>query len=95
MLKKFKGLKHTEKIIRKMCNVVGADINKIDFTKPDWYTKYKWSEEEQEKFTTWLSEYLYDNSEARKELMAMPIKDKKTTNGAARIFMLNYGWKLS
>jgi len=93
MLEKFKGLKYTQRVIEKMCKVVGADINKINFKKKEWFTKHSWTEEEQDEFTKWLSKYLYNNREAREELMACPIKCKRSTDGVARMFMLNYGWK--
>jgi len=94
MLDKFKGLKHTQEVIEKMCSIVKANPKKIDFKKTEWFNKYSWTEHEQEEFTKWLSKYLYMNGEARRELMANPIKNNRITDGVARSFVMNYGWKL-
>jgi len=94
MLKKFKGLKYTEKIITKMCSIVGANPKDIDFKKKGWYLDYSWTEKEQNNFIKWLSDYLYNNSGARKEIMALPLKNRVNTKGVAMMFVLNYGFKL-
>jgi len=95
MLEKFEGLKHTQKIMTKMCEVVGANVEEIDFKSALWFTRYNWSEKDQENFTNWLSEYLMNSGEARRELMAIPKKSKRMTDGVARNFVFNYGWKLN
>ena len=85
--------KHLGIVLRKMCKMVGADPNKINFKKNNWYWDFSWTEQDEHDFINWLSEYLLDNADARSELMNNPIKNKKRTEALAREFVLNYGWK--
>jgi hypothetical protein len=86
---------HLEAILRKMCECVGAEYEKMTFAdhEREWYDKYSWTEEESEKFTTWMTDYLYTNSKARRELMRLSHKNKKNCRKAASTFVSWYGWK--
>ena len=72
-------------------------IVKQDFTweytkREDWYLKNTWSDEQQIEFKNWLVDYLYNNLEARKEIMNVPIRNKKTIISVVDWFLLDYGW---
>ena len=86
--------KHLEIILKEMCKRVGANYNDIDFKDKEWYTRHEWLEEEQEDFHKWLVDYLYNNTEARKEILRYPRKNKKLINKAVTWFLFDYGWKL-
>ena len=84
---------YTKIILNEMCRRVGTNDN-IDFKRNDWYTDYTWTQEQENEFVDWLTDYLYNNRDARQELMVFSHKDKKRCKGAAREFSANYGWKL-
>ena len=82
-----------KEILKKMCEYVGADYDKIDFKKKLWFMEYEWSEEQEQEFIDWLTDYLYKNTEPRQHMMAFPMKNKKQCQLAANEFVSNYGWK--
>lgn len=84
--------KHTKIILKEMCKRVKAKYNKMKFDKPDWFMKYSWTESQQDDFALWMHDYLMNNPEARREIMAFPRKDKKQVTGTVRMFLLNYGF---
>jgi len=84
--------KHLIIILTEMCKRVGTDFNKINFKKERWFMEYSWTQEQEDDFTNWFSEYLYKNKEARQEFLSYPIKDKKRCIQAAKEFVFNYGW---
>ena len=86
--------KHLTVILKKMCKSVGVDFDKINFKEDKWYLRYTWHEEEEKRFILWMTSYLYNNIEARKEIMSSPIKRMKFCKKAAEQFAWNYGWKV-
>jgi len=80
-------------VITEMCRRVGADPTSFDFKNNSWYMQYNWTEQECEQFRKWLSDYLYNNAKARRELMNWPIKRRKETDRLANEFVFMYGWK--
>lgn len=75
-----------------MCKIVDCDITKLDPSKQDWFQKYFWTATQEELFIVWLTEFLYDNPSARKELMHFTKTDKSHCRTAAQHFVLHYGW---
>ena len=88
-------MKHLDIILHEMARRVGANWDDIDGKQDGWYSLYEWTEEEQDNFKTWLVNYLYESSEARKELLQFPsiYKSKKRLTKVADWFLLQYGWK--
>ena len=87
-------MKHAEIVLRNMCKFVDADYDSIDFTHPTWFWTYQWDNKTQDTFISWLTDYLYNDKDARKELMRHPRKKRKECERAAVFFVWNYGWKL-
>jgi hypothetical protein len=88
-----KDRKHLNIILEKMFDSVGVIFTE-DFCKtPNWFMKYSWTREQEDTFRKWLIEYLYQDIEARKELMSYAYKNKKSCERAANEFLFNYGWK--
>ena len=90
---KFKNNPHLRIILKEMCKRVGADFNKINFNKHEWFMKHTWTEKELMNFKEWFINYLYENTEARKEIMMFPLKNKMRIRRTASWFILDYGWK--
>ena len=84
-------MKHIKIILNKMCDVVGA--KNIDFKEEGWFFKHEWTEEQEKEFSKWMQDYLYENKEARDEMMRIPIKNKKIIEKFADQFLGNYGWR--
>jgi hypothetical protein len=84
--------KHLTIVLKKMFEMVGAEYDESIFEKEDWYRLHEWEERDSEGFIKWLSDYLYKNKDARKEIMAVPSKDKNSCENVARMFDLSYGW---
>ena len=83
-----------QEIMREMCRRVGADPEEINFKEPYWFHKYTWTSKEEEDFINWLTDRLAQNKEWREELLEIPTKNRKLLKQAARMFALNYGWKI-
>jgi len=84
---------HLQTILRKMCDVVGADAEKVDFGKHDWYTDYEWTMDEGKEFREWMIDYLYNDNKARKSMCKVNKKTKKHLGRVADEFCFQYGWK--
>lgn len=85
--------KHLKIIIDEMCRRVGTKTEDVDFSDNEWYTRHEWTKKEQDDFLDWLTEYLWDNAEARKELMTVPMRRKPHLRKASREFGFMWGWK--
>lgn len=79
-------------ILRKQCEFVGADFEKIfkhfieDKKMPkNWYLKYEWDIETENKFKDWLMKYLL-----KKRISIIKIMAKKH----ADMWAFCYGWKI-
>lgn len=90
---KIKDIDGLEEILKKQCKMVGADYSKIDFKKEHWFWDYEWTEEKQDKFIEWLTEYIKKNKKARSRLMSIPSTNKNSLERFAREFTMNFGWK--
>ena len=87
-------MKHIETILKKQCELVGADYDKIDFKKNNWWMEYEWDEDTRNEFLAWMRDYLYENKEARQEIMMFTRKNKKNCLRAAQEWDFMYGWKM-
>ena len=87
---------HVEIILKKMCEYVNVNYDDLDFHNDEdpYYWKHMWTKRQEEDFRKWMADYLYNNTEARKEVMKFPIKRKKSCEGVANFFVFNHGWKL-
>jgi len=84
--------KYLTEVFTKMCSIVGADYDSIDFSADGWYSKYEWTDEQEKEFEKWMIEFLYTNNEARRELFGCR-KVKKAIKPWVGMFLLSYGWK--
>lgn len=87
-------MSHINIILTEMFKRVGEEYDPIKTIGENWFWKHEWEEEEQNNFRDWLAEYLFKNRQARKEIMAFPIRRKKNCHNVANFFILNYGWKV-
>lgn len=85
--------KHTNIIVRNMCEVAGVDFKYMDFTKKDWFLKHEWTLEQEKKFENWMVDYLYKNKKAREEIMMVPLKNKSHIKKVVRWFLFYCGWR--
>jgi hypothetical protein len=83
-------------ILRKMCSYVDKGLIPYDLKTwtNNWYHKYTWREEQQESFIKWTTNYLYNNTQARKEILGRNVMNKKLIEDSVRWFVFLYGWKV-
>ena len=83
------------KVKRKLCQAVGVNWHDIDFFDhaDPYFWKHSWTKEQEQKFTDWLTDYLYSSKEARIEFMRNPMKNKKRCRKVAGEFTWNHGWR--
>ena len=84
---------YLNEVLEEMCDRVGAKFKDFDFSG-QWFQTHSWTEKEQEDFIKWLTNYLYNNKEAREEILARNIRLKSHIKKAANEFVFTYGWKL-
>ena len=75
---------HLEDILTKMFEVVGETYSPAAVEGPEWYLKYSWTNEQQQEFCKWLTEYIYKEWKF----------SKATSAKEAKAFIFNYGWRL-
>jgi hypothetical protein len=85
---------HIKIILSKMCEIVGKKYEEIDFSSTNWFSNYSWDFETEMIFKNWMIEYLWNNKDARYEIMANPTRDKKEIKRVVEFFIFSYGWKL-
>lgn len=76
-----------------MCDIVGADFDKVNFKDEHWFWENEWTLGQQKQYEKWLVGYLKNDVKARNELMERPSKAKKNLEQFATYFVFNYGWK--
>lgn len=88
---------HLKVVLKEMCSRVGFDPkdNWEYFHEPAWFWNYDWSRGAEESFLTWLTNYFFNNKEARDELTTCLTRDKECCRKAAQSFVWNHGWKVS
>lgn len=80
-----------------MCQMVGADVKKIDFAKENWFLEYSWTEDQQEDFKNWIIEFFTRDKKRLKGFAAFPSlagRNKKELEKTANWFIFDYGWKV-
>ena len=81
-------------ILKEMCKRVDANYDEIDFKKDLWFMEYEWSKKEEQSFVDWLADYLYNNKEARQNIVCSYCnKTKKNMRNVAEEFNWQFGWK--
>lgn len=83
-----------EPILKKMCELVKADYDSINFKEDRWFMKYQWTSEQEKEFKVWFIEYLKKNKSSRKFLMKRPSTHRKSLIKVVDEFLSNYGWSV-
>lgn len=84
---------HLWKVLTKMCDIAGVDVEKMDFKKERWYMKHTITEKQENEFRKWFVDYLMNSQEARQEFLEFPRKKKSWIKRAVDEFIFNYGWR--
>ena len=84
---------HIKEILVKQCEIIGIYFADVDFDDELWFLSHQWTKEQESHFIDWLTNYFYQNKEARNSLMAYPMKRKKHCEKVAREWAFKYGWK--
>lgn len=81
------------KIMYKMCEFAGVDINKVDFDRSDWYLTHSWTKQKEEQYIEWLTNELLANKEMFRMFTTHTPRNKKNCRSLAEEFTYNSGWK--
>ena len=83
------------KVLEMMCDEVNAPYSIVNKNLKDkmWFQRKTWTEEQELAFKKKLIDWIYNNSEARREFNNLP-KRKLDIDKWVRFFLLDYGWKL-
>ena len=81
-----------QEVISEMCRIVGADPMSLDYKSHDWFMSHEWTKDEQDAFTDWLTNKLYNNPELRRTF-EISHRNKKYLRKEAEAFSMWYGWK--
>lgn len=90
----FKNYPHLRIVLCKMCTMVNADFNKINFKDKNWFQKYSWTAKQEEDFKKWLCNYLKDNRQARNEMMQFPTDRKRSIQNFVEFFNMSHSWQV-
>ena len=86
--------KFWEMYFKKICFIVMADYDKINFYNDDWYNKYSWNAKQEEEAIDWLFLFLTDKN--NRYLIPFVTGKKKTSDKKLRSFVeefvFNFGW---
>lgn len=94
-IKDFDGGPWALMVMQEMCEVVGIDINTINFGNPNWPEKHSWTIEQHDAFKSWLISLWRRNLMAREELLADPDNySSDYLSTAADKFLEISGWKI-
>jgi hypothetical protein len=85
---------HFEIIMKEMFKRVGEQWDEEYPKQKQWFSKHSWTQEEQNDFNKWMVDYLYNNLEARKQVLTSRVKNKRMIQKAVNWFLLDFGWKL-
>lgn len=77
--------KHSEEILKKMCEWVNADPDSVDWEDREWFLQHTWTAEQEQKFIDWVADFLIKHRYTR--------LGKKFARSQASMFVANYGWK--
>lgn len=85
---------HREIVLKKLFSYTPSiDFDGVDLDSA-WWNTGEWTEAEQTEFGDWLHEYLKENRDARKEMMAIPVKADSVIRRTVTAFLLRYGWRV-
>lgn len=84
-------------IFQKMYEAINLPFDNACVMDPDWSSKHSWTKEQKELFKQWYLDYLWNNKEARQEMIPrLSLKEsrkKKIIKESFCWFDMNYGWK--
>lgn len=81
------------KVLEMMCDEVNAPYSIVNKNLKDkmWFQRKTWTEEQESEFKKKLIDWIYNNSEARREFNNLP-KRKIDIDEWVRWFVFDYGW---
>jgi hypothetical protein len=81
-------------IFREMFYTVGKKYDLKLLKKKDWFTKYSWTQEQQETFRQWLETQLYKQKSLFYALSNSTRCTKPACKKLSGEFIFSYGWKI-
>jgi len=81
------------KVLEMMCDEINAPYSIVNKNIKDkmWFQRKTWTEEQERAFKKKLIDWIYNNSEARREFNNLP-KRKLDIDKWVCFYLLDYGW---
>ena len=81
------------KVLEMMCDEINASYSIVNKNIKDkmWFQRKTWTEEQERAFKKKLIDWIYNNSEARREFNNLP-KRKLDIDKWVCFYLLDYGW---
>jgi len=81
-------------ILKKQCEIVNADFEKLDFTSAEsrWFMLYSWTKEQENEFKQWLISFLKELPKGEYYQLSHYSRNKSNLAKIAEEWCFNYGW---
>lgn len=83
---------HVRIVLQKMFEGTGIEYSDEYVKQEYWFCNYQWTDKQHSDYVEWLTDYLYKNKEARKQIMTTPTKIKSLCRLCAEGFAAMFGW---
>lgn len=83
---------HLQMICDKMSEMAGYDPKDVDW-KSDSHLDLTWTKEQEDEYTKWLCDLLYNDAKMRRNVMAFPAKNKAQIKKTVDQFLFYTGFK--
>lgn len=82
-------------ILRKQCEVVGADFDKLDFLNDDsrWFMEYSWNSNQEKQFHNWFKKYLKECPIFVWRELCSYSRNKTNIEKFITAWIFNFGWR--
>jgi hypothetical protein len=70
-------------LLEVQCEMVGTTLAQVNTSQPKWYTKYTWTQEQEEEFRDWAKRWLKKRKRWRSSVINLFIE----------YYLFNWGWK--
>lgn len=77
--------KHSEEVLKKMCEFVGVKDTDVDWEDREWFLQYSWTAETEQKFIEWLANFLIKHKYVK-------LGKKRALHEASKMAG-DYGWR--
>jgi hypothetical protein len=81
-------------VLRKQCEIVGADFDKLDFVNEEsrWFMEYSWNSDQRKEFGNWMKKYLKECPISVWREFNSYSRNKTNIDKFIEAWIFNFGW---